>query len=67
MKYVTFDYEEPGEPNNYWHVYSLDTEPENVSFGAMSLLTIRGPNIGVMRSAVAAICTAINIAIETSQ
>jgi hypothetical protein len=64
MEYVTYDYEEPGAPDNYWHIYTLDNEPEGVDFGGATLLTIVAPETEEMRQAVAAICQSINAAIS---
>jgi len=66
MKYITYDYEEPGGPDNYWHIYTLDNEPEGVDLGEGTVLTIRGPDTEEMRKAVEAICIAIDAAIDLS-
>lgn len=66
MKYVTYDYEEPGEPDNFWHIYTLDNEPDGVDFGGASVLTIKGPDTEEMQKAVQAIVSAIDAAIDLS-
>jgi hypothetical protein len=64
MKYTAYDYEDAGSIPGHWHVYTTDWEPEGVDFAGGTLLIIGGPNTQAMRDAVAAICTAIDAAID---
>ena len=66
MKYVTLDYEEPGEPNNYWHIFSLDNEPEGM-FDSPSIFTMVAPNNEKTKAAVIKVCEAIDAAIEATE
>jgi hypothetical protein len=63
MKYVSYDYEVPGEPNNYWHIYTLDNEPPGM-FDNSTVFTMVAPGEGQVGSAVAKICEAIDAAIH---
>jgi len=65
-RYVAYDYEEPGEPDNYWHIYSLDNEPSGVSISP-TVMTIIAPYSPEMVDAIKAICLAIDAAIDRSQ
>ena len=65
MKYVQFSYEEPGEPNNYWHIWSDGPEAERVEVEDLSF-HIRGPHTDEMWHKIHAICVAIDDAIDAS-
>ena len=63
-KYVAYDYEVPGE-NNFWNIFTTDYEPEDlVSFDGAVIMTIIGPDTEEMEKAVAAICQAMDAAID---
>ena len=64
MKYVSWDYEEPGI-DNYWHIYSSDQ-------GADSLLDdtavlIKAPHTPEMKAAIIKIAEAIDAAVELAE
>lgn len=66
MKYLTFDYEEDAT-RPHWHIYTLDAEPETVTFGeegASTWLTIEAPNTPEMFQAIKAICDSVEHAID---
>lgn len=67
MRYVAYDYEIPGEPENYWHIYTTDAGKGSLNNGGSEILTIKAPETEEMRAAIQKICEAIDAAVEIAE
>lgn len=65
VEYVTFDYEPDrgNEVDGYWHVYSLDQEPEGLDLDS-TIFTLRAPASSEMREAIEMVAAAIDKAVR---
>jgi len=64
---ITFDYEDTGDANSYWHIYSTDYEPDYVTFCGSTIMTIRGPDTPELFEAISRVCETIEAAILLAQ
>lgn len=67
LKYVSFDYEEPGEPDNFWHIFATDADEGSLEPNGGSLLMINGPYTPEMSAAVQRIAEAIDAAVAIAE
>jgi hypothetical protein len=66
VKYVAFDYEEPGV-DNFWHIFTLDNDKRDSLCGMGTLLYIKGPDTPEMMIAVEKIAQAIEDAVTLAE